>query len=286
MSEKKPMKKARKVLLVTIVALALVVGGVWYAQTSGLLGGALATSQPMTQPVTFRPLQTVSAPQTQSAVAHAGTGATRQAQPGLVAAAAPAPHAPTPGAVAPIAHPAMAAASLAGGEQIGPDAGQGMPAASTAANVDATVVDSSFFENESTLQRQLRLLKLREQIRAVQDKLNKLNGHAPQVNTKPATVTVSAPAASPGVGGDAVTTKTVSSVPITPLPVLPAPRPIILKSVLGVGSSYTAVIADHGVSEAVHVGEHLRGNWIVSSIWPRHVVLSRGGDTKIVRLGD
>ena len=263
MSEKKPMKKARKVLLVTIVALAIVAGGVWYAQTSGLLGGALATSQPVTQPATFRPLQPVF--KTQSAVANAGTGAP---------------------AVVPTAHPAVAATSLAGVGQVEPDAAHGMPAASAAANVDATVVDSSFFSNESTLQRQLRLLKLREQIRELQNKLNKLDGHAPQVNTKPATVTVSAPAASPGAGGDAVTTKTVSSVPITPLPVLPAPRPIILKSVLGVGSSYTAVIADHGVSEAVHVGDHLSGGWAVTSIWPRHVVLSRGGDTKVVRLGD
>lgn len=284
MSEKKPMKKARKVLLVTIAALAIVAGGVWYAQTSGMPGGALATSQPVTQPVTFRPLQPV--PQTQSAVANAGTGATHQVQPGLVATAAPSPNAATTGAVVPTARPAMAATSLAGGEQVEPEVAQGMPAANAATNVDATVVDSSFFSNESTLQRQLRLLKLREQIRELQNKLNKLDGHAPQVNTKPATVTVSAPAATPGAGGDAVTTKTVSSVPITPLPVLPTPRPIILKSVLGVGSSYTAVIADHGVSEAVHVGDHLRGGWAVTSIWPRHVVLSRGGDTKVVRLGD
>lgn len=257
MSEKKSMPKARKVLLVTVAAIAVGAGGFWFAESQGMLGSINGALAPAPAPIAnpgFHPIVQAASPASTAAKQAASQLA------GPPGAAAPArPTSPTTGgATAQAANPSVT------------------PGATNAA------VDTAFFAQDATLQRQLRLLKLQEQVRKLQDKLNKLDGGAPHASATPARVTVSSPAPS---GRPDATTRTVSRVSIPVMPALPSPPPFVLKSVLGVGDSYTAVIADHGVSEAVHVGDHLRGGWAVSGIWPRHVVLSRGRTTQIVRLG-
>ncbi|WP_136256302.1 hypothetical protein [Metallibacterium scheffleri] len=274
MSEKKPMNKARKVLLATVVALALGGGGFWYAQNAGLPGsvnGALARPQ-MTL---FRRPMASGIAKVKAAVAAPGPASTATASTTaspMIAHSIDAQINPGAQAAAPHAVAMMSDAAAHGAvDRAGND------------NADVAVVDPSFFENESMLQRQLRILKLKEQISTIQAKLDKINGGAPAVAAKGPTVTVAAAPPTPG-GADA-TTKTVSSVSLPTLPALPQPPEFTLKSVLGVGSQYTAVISAHGMSQAVHVGDHLGHAWTVTSIWPRHVVLTRGHDTKIVRLG-
>lgn len=289
MSEKKPMNKARKVLVVTIAAMAIGAGGFWFAESQGWLGsvnGALATHpvvfQPPTVPAAAQPAHLIQRPAPAASTQRAPSGPAVAAS----ANAAPASPHPAPAMDAPAAHRmepmAGPAAVPTGATAVNALAAMGNE---PAAHAEASVVDASFFATESTLQRQLRLLKLQEQIRTLQNKINKLSGATAPMAVTPAKVTVSGPAVTSATHPDA-TTQTVSRVALPMLPAAPAPHPFVLKSVLGVGNNYTAVIADHGVSEAVHVGDHLRGGWAVTSIWPRHVVLSRGHHTTIVRLGD
>lgn len=278
------MKNKRQKLLVIAIGLVVAIGGGVFFLQSQNVPMADGHAAPV---VMFRP----------KAHGTTATGLTtlhRSASPGATNAMVPSQPAAQPVARSEIAPP-HATSSAPVGPGVGPVHANtvGGLAQSPAAPMGGMLVaqrphtgmaNAMFLAAYSQMAREQRLLQMEVKNAELRHKLAALT------DSPTAEPTAAPPVVRVGTGST-----TAASQPATPktttvsavsIPAVPAPPPVQLAAVMGIGHHYSAVLSVHGIKQMVQVGDRVDGDWKVTGIWPRHVVLSRGRTTRTVSLGD